>query len=45
MDRKKILFATGNQGKMREITRILEDLGMEIRSMKEAGICLDIEEN
>ena len=45
MDRKKILFATGNQGKMRDITRILEDLGMEISSMKEAGICLDIEEN
>lgn len=41
----KIVFATGNAGKMREIRRILEDLGMEILSMEEAGatpaICED----
>ena len=41
----QILFATGNNGKMKEIKRILEDLGMEICSMKEAGIFIDIEEN
>ncbi len=41
----QILFATGNNGKMKEIKRILEDLGMEICSMKEAGISIDIEEN
>lgn len=41
----KIIFATGNEGKMREIRLILEDLGLEILSMKEAGICLEIEEN
>lgn len=41
----KIVFATGNEGKMREIRLILADLGMEILSMKEAGAALDIEEN
>ena len=41
----KIIFATGNAGKMREIKAILADLGMEILSMKEAGVTADIEEN
>ena len=45
MRENKIIFATGNEGKMREIREILKDLGMEVCSMKEAGICLDIEEN
>ncbi|MDO5418212.1 MAG: RdgB/HAM1 family non-canonical purine NTP pyrophosphatase [Lachnospiraceae bacterium] len=43
--KEKIVFATGNEGKMREIRLILSDLGMEICSMKEAGaepeICED----
>lgn len=42
---KRIIFATGNQGKMREIRKILGDLNVEIVSMKEAGISVDIEEN
>lgn len=42
---KRIVFATGNQNKMREIKMILADLGMEILSMKEAGIDVDVEEN
>lgn len=41
----QIIFATGNQGKMREIRAILEDLEMGISSMKEAGLDLEIEEN
>lgn len=41
----KIVFATGNQGKMKEIRMIMEDLGLEILSMKEAGINIEIEEN
>ena len=41
----KIIFATGNQNKMKEIRMILQDLGMEILSMKEVGISIDIEEN
>jgi len=42
---KKIIFATGNKDKMQEIREILDGLGAEILSMKEAGISLDIEEN
>lgn len=41
----KIVFATGNAGKVKEIQMIMEDTGMEVVSMKEAGICVDIEEN
>ena len=40
-----IIFATGNQGKMKEIRLIMEDLQLEVLSMKEAGIEIDIEEN
>lgn len=42
---KKIIFATGNQGKMREIRSILSGLQAEILSMEEAGITTDIIEN
>ena len=41
----KIIFATGNQGKLREIQEIMADVDVEIISMKEAGICVDIVEN
>ena len=41
----KIIFATGNKDKMKEIRMILADLGMDILSMKEAGIEVDVEEN
>ncbi len=41
----RIIFATGNKDKMKEIRMILADLGMEILSMKEAGIDLDIIED
>lgn len=43
--KQRIIFATGNQDKMKEIRMILADLNAEIVSMKEAGIQLDIEEN
>lgn len=42
---KKIIFATGNEGKMREIKSILSDLDFEILSMKETGINIDIIED
>lgn len=42
---KKIVFATGNAGKIKEIQAILADLGLEVLSMKDAGISADIEEN
>ncbi len=41
----KIIFATGNEGKMREIRMILEDLGTEVLSLKEAGITLEVQED
>ena len=41
----KIIFATGNKGKIKEIQMILADLGVEVITMKEAGIVIDIEEN
>lgn len=42
---RRIVFATGNEGKMREIRLIMADLGMEILSMKEAGAHPDIQED
>ena len=42
---RRILFATGNEGKMREIRMLLADLDVEVLSMKEAGIQTAIEEN
>jgi len=41
----KIIFATGNADKIKEIQMIMEDTGMEVVSMKEAGIRVEIEEN
>lgn len=41
----RIIFATGNADKMREIRMILADLDVEILSMKEAGIQIEVEEN
>ncbi|MDO4323390.1 MAG: RdgB/HAM1 family non-canonical purine NTP pyrophosphatase [Lachnospiraceae bacterium] len=41
----RIIFATGNEGKMREIRMILADIGLPVVCMKEAGITADIEEN
>ena len=41
----KIIFATTNEGKMKEIRMILADLGMEILSLKDLNINVDIEED
>lgn len=41
----RIVFATGNAGKIKEINMIMADTGMEVISMKDAGISIDIEEN
>ncbi|WP_034444082.1 RdgB/HAM1 family non-canonical purine NTP pyrophosphatase [Butyrivibrio sp. AE2032] len=41
----RIVFATGNKDKMREIRQILGGLDAEILSMKEAGVDVDVEEN
>ena len=41
----KIVFATTNEGKVKEIKEILGDFPIEVVSMKEMGITADIEEN
>lgn len=41
---KKIVFATGNMGKMREIREIMKDFDIPVVSMKEAGVDIDVEE-
>ena len=41
----KIIFATGNMDKLREVKEIMADCDVEIISMKEAGISVDIVED
>ena len=41
----RLIFATGNEDKMKEIRSILADLNMEILSLKDAGIEIDIVED
>lgn len=41
----RIIFATGNEGKMREIRLLLADLGLPVLSMKEAGAFPEIVED
>ena len=45
MNIKKIIFATKNEGKLKEIRQILGESGIEVISMKEAGLDIDIVEN
>lgn len=45
MDKRRIIFATGNQEKMKEIRQIMEGSPVEVCSMKEAGIKCEVEEN
>ncbi len=41
----RIVFATGNTGKMKEIKEIMSDLPIQIVSMKEANVATDIVED
>lgn len=41
----KVIFASNNAGKIREVKEIMQDFGKEILSLEEAGIHTDIEEN
>lgn len=43
--KKRIIFATGNEGKMKEVRMILADMDYEIVSMKEAGVEIEIIED
>ena len=42
---REIIFATGNENKMREIREIFEGLPFVIHSLKEASLVSDPEEN
>jgi XTP/dITP diphosphohydrolase len=42
---KRIIFATGNKNKLRELREILPDFAGEVITMKEAGFTGDIDEN
>ena len=41
----KIIFATGNEGKMKEVRMLLEDFNLPVLSLKDAGIKADIVED
>jgi XTP/dITP diphosphohydrolase len=41
---KTVVFATGNQNKVREVRQILDGLDVEVRTMKEVGIASEPEE-
>ena len=43
--KRKVIFATSNAGKMKEVRSILEDLDVEVLSMKEAGVFVDVVED
>lgn len=45
MNQCKVIFATKNQGKIKEINMILQDSGIEVVSMEDAGIEVDIVED
>ncbi len=42
---ERVIFATRNKGKMKEIRMILDGLGVPVVSMEEAGIAAEIDEN
>ncbi len=45
MEIKEILLATNNQGKVKEMKSILSDLGIDVYSLKDKGIDIDVEED
>lgn len=42
---RKVIFATSNEGKMKEIREILKGLDIELLSLRDIGLSVDIEEN
>ncbi len=42
---RTIIVATQNEGKVKEIKKMMEDLKVEVKTMGEVGIDIDIEEN
>lgn len=42
---KKLIIASNNQGKIKEIKKILEDISIEVLSLKDIGLDIDVEED
>ena len=42
---EQLIFATSNEGKIKEIRAVLADTDYQVLSMAEAGIQIDIDEN
>ena len=42
---KRIIFATTNENKVREVNMIMKDFDVELCTMKEAGVNVDIVED
>lgn len=45
MENKRLIFATGNEGKMKEIRKIFGDTGYEVLSLKDLNLDVDIVED
>lgn len=45
MNKHKIIFATTNEGKMKEVRMILQDMNIEIKSLKDLDININIVED
>lgn len=43
--KKRIIIASNNQGKINEFKKILSDLNLEVLSLKDMGINIDVEED
>ena len=43
--KNRIIIATGNEGKLKEIKMMFSDMDLEIISLKETGIDIEIDEN
>jgi XTP/dITP diphosphohydrolase len=45
MSAQKLVIATGNEGKVKEIRNLFSGLGFEVLSMKDLGLKMEVEEN
>lgn len=42
---KKLIIASNNEGKIKEIKRVLNDINVEVLSLKDIGLDIDVEED
>ena len=43
-EKQKLLVATGNPGKLREVSQILAEMPFDVVSLKDLGISMEVEE-